>query len=119
MPKVFKYSIGENIKKRRKKLGLSQEDLSELSNVSVNYISRIELSDKKDSKSTANITLKILIQLSEALEISLNELLIPNSAPVSSYKVKSLIVQLNELDPDEADEMSQLFLEILAKINKK
>ncbi|MGR3741540.1 helix-turn-helix domain-containing protein [Companilactobacillus sp. DQM5] len=53
----------------RKKKKITQEKLAELSNLSINYISKIERTDGQ------NISIKSLFAISEALEINPSELL--------------------------------------------
>jgi len=61
--------IGENVKKFRKKIGISQDKLSKLANVSHNTIVKIE------SGKIKNPTIKTAQKIAKALGISLGELL--------------------------------------------
>ncbi len=66
----FEYDImRKNIKYYRKKLGYTQEQLAELSDLSVSYIKQIE--SKKEFK---NVSLTTLLKLSKTLEISIHDL---------------------------------------------
>lgn len=66
----FEYDImRKNIKDYRKKLGYTQEQLAELSDLSVSYIKQIE--SKKEFK---NVSLTTLLKLSKTLEISIHDL---------------------------------------------
>ena len=58
--------FGQMVKKIRKKKQLTQEDLSEKSDIGVQYISRIE-------NGSANPTLKIVSALAAALEVALSD----------------------------------------------
>ena len=60
--------IGQNIKEFRKKKGWSQQKLAEKTSLSFNTITRLEQGIGNSP------TLKTLLKLSEALEISLDEL---------------------------------------------
>jgi len=60
--------LGEKIVVRRKKKGLSQEDLSILTDVDRTYIGRVE-------QGKANPSFKTLIKISRALKMRLSELL--------------------------------------------
>ncbi|MGL5964585.1 MAG: helix-turn-helix domain-containing protein [Cetobacterium sp.] len=64
----IKIRFGIQLKKIRKKRNLTQEKLSELSNIDRSYISDIERGIK-------SISIEKLDQLANALEIKLNELL--------------------------------------------
>jgi len=60
--------LSENIKKFRKKKGLSQDKLAKLANVTLTTLVKIE------SGVNDNPTIKTLKKIADALEISLNEL---------------------------------------------
>jgi len=61
--------IGENIKRYRKKLGISQDKLSKLADVSHNTIIKIE------SGGIKNPRVKTAQKIAKALKVSLDELL--------------------------------------------
>lgn len=106
------YNIGINIRNRRKQLGMSQEKLAELSKLSVNYISRIEL--EKDT----NLSINVLSAISTALKINMSDLLIPDGQTKKEfpYYMKELIDNLLEFNTDEANEISEILLQLIAKI---
>lgn len=62
--------LAKNVKKYRKKLGLSQEKLAEISHISRSYISYIE--SETDHRS---FSLEILFTLAEALQVPVHVLL--------------------------------------------
>lgn len=62
-----KMLIGRRIRELRKKMGLSQEELSERAEITPNYLSRIE-------RGTENPTLDALIRLADALEVEMWEM---------------------------------------------
>ena len=59
--------VGHRIRDRRKKLGMTQEELAHLSGCSYNYIGQLERGEK-------NATVKKLAQISRALDYPLSEL---------------------------------------------
>lgn len=61
--------LGENIKKYRKKLGLTQEALSRKTEISYNTITKLE------AGTSSNPRMDTLLKLSEALEISVDKLI--------------------------------------------
>ena len=63
----FYKMLGKNIKMRRKKLGLTQQQLAEKLDLSLNFIGKIEVAFSKPSLDT-------LIQIADALETSVSEL---------------------------------------------
>ena len=59
--------LGAKIKKERKKLGLTQEKLAELSDISNNFVSYIESGNK-------NASLKTIKKIADVLQISVSDL---------------------------------------------
>ena len=79
--------IGNRIKAARKAKGLSQSELSELIDRSVGYMSYIETGSKKPS-------LETLIQIANALDVTIDELLSDNisaASPVSNTQLNDLL----------------------------
>ena len=79
--------IGNRIKAARKAKGLSQSKLSELIDKSVGYMSYIETGSKKPS-------LETLIQIANALDVTIDELLSDNlvaSSTVSNTQINQLL----------------------------
>jgi len=62
-------TIGKNIRRYRKKLGLSQDKLSKLAEVAYNTIIKIESGENK------NPTLDTLKKIAEALKINIGDLI--------------------------------------------
>ncbi len=56
----FYYKLGKNIKKRRKELGLTQEQLAEKLNMSLNFVGKIEVAFSKPSLDTLIEIAKVL-----------------------------------------------------------
>ena len=73
--------FAENIKTRRKVLGMSQEKLAELANTATTYIAMIETKRRKPSFS-------MIEHIADALEIEAYELFIP---PKKSFKSDSKV----------------------------
>ena len=63
----FYKELGKNIKKRRKALGLTQEELAEKINMSLNFVGKIEVAFSKPSLDT-------LIIIANALETTVSKL---------------------------------------------
>lgn len=81
--------IGERIKEARKKAGWSQEKLGEIIDVATVYISRVE-------RGSAQINLKRLSQISIALDIPIEELIVGTTTKSKNYLSKEfqeLLVQ--------------------------
>ncbi len=108
--------IGSNIRNIRKEEGLTQEKLAELSGLSINFIYRIERSNDQ------NISVKNLIMIAKALEVDAVDLLKAEKKEIKDNKslisTKRLINSMNELDPDQANEISSLFMGLLKQIKR-
>lgn len=69
--KINYFLLGEKIKKIRRMKNLSQNNLAELVNVSLSYISRIECGKN-------HISLDLLVNVCEALETTVSEIMTGN-----------------------------------------
>ena len=67
MNEDFYILLGNNIKQRRKALNLTQQQLADKVNLSLNFVGKIEVAFSKPSLDT-------LIDIATALEISVSEL---------------------------------------------
>lgn len=63
----FYKKLGKNIKTRRKALGLTQQELADKMDISLNFMGKIEVAFSKPSLDT-------LIQLADALETTVSDL---------------------------------------------
>ena len=63
----FYKELGKNIKRRRKELGLTQQQLAEKMDISLNFMGKIEVAFSKPSLDT-------LIELAEKLETTVSDL---------------------------------------------
>lgn len=109
-------NIGKTIRIRRKKLKITQEELAELSNLSVNYISKIERDNDQ------NISLKSLSSIANALNLKVEQLLkdeIPQdtiTASLSSQQ-KLFITELNRFSKHKQVEIIKSFITLLKLLN--
>lgn len=67
MKAIFYKKLGQNIKLRRKELGLTQQELADKMDISLNFIGKIEVAFSRPS-------LEMLLKLAEALETSVSNL---------------------------------------------
>lgn len=63
----FYTELGKNIKKRRKELGLTQQELADKLNMSLNFVGKIEVAFSKPSLDT-------LIEIAKALDTTVSKL---------------------------------------------
>jgi transcriptional regulator with XRE-family HTH domain len=62
-------SIGKNIKKIRERIGISQDKLSKLADLSSNTVAKLELDNKP------NPTIDTLLKLAKALNVKVDDLI--------------------------------------------
>lgn len=105
--------VGRKIQSIRKERGLTQEELAERSNLSVNYISKIERTEEQ------NITLRSLLLVANALTIDMGEILLTApSREMGGFYTNMLVDKLVELDPKIADNISKKILELIEEFKK-
>lgn len=66
---IYRRKIGEAIRARREALGVSQEQLAELTDFHRNYIGLVERAEQ-------NLTLDSLVRIAEALNCKVSDLLL-------------------------------------------
>lgn len=102
--------IGEKIRKHRIKANLTQEKLAEYSDLSINFISKLERGQKK------NISILKLNAICQALEISISELLQEENNISLAHLTPSslqLVHELKTLDRTACERVSQHILLLL------
>jgi transcriptional regulator with XRE-family HTH domain len=67
--------VGENVRRAREAIGLSQEELGDKAGIDRTYVSGVE-------RGVRNPTVKVLARLAEALETTPDKLLIQNGGKV-------------------------------------
>lgn len=116
-------NLGEEISRRRRNQKLTQEDLAELSDLSVNFISRLERTANQ------NISIQKLDAIARALNTTTPDIInnayrvkkvknesIKNNTPIFIQKVNN---ELRKLPNDQAERVSKSFIILLKEINKK
>ncbi|MFT8413401.1 MAG: helix-turn-helix transcriptional regulator [Oenococcus oeni] len=110
-----KVNIGTNIKRIRKSENLTQEQLAESSNLSTNFISRIERSESQ------NIGVNHLIAIADALQVDIKELFqqeTNESTQKLSIHSRTLVEKLSQLDKQTSDEISEAILILFNRLSK-
>ena len=92
--------FGNRIKQFRQKRKLTQEQLSEIADISFSYLTHIEAGNNKP-------TVEVILKLINALNITYSELL--NDTDYNKILDKSLIENLKFLNNDEINFMSNVF----------
>lgn len=93
MRQVDYAQVGEKIKTRRQALGISQEALAELCDVSPSYIGHIE-------RGTRRLSLNVALRLADLLHIGLDYLFL-DSAETDEQTLSALRSLLDTLPPDQ------------------
>lgn len=100
--------IGVNVSSRRHELGMTQEKLAELSDLSINFISKVERGAATDIKAGT------LHSLAKALNVSMDELM---NGKVKENQAgpfqQQLIEQLNSYDLQYSETLCQSILNLL------
>ena len=87
-------SLGANIQKYRKQLGLTQDEAAEKCNLSSNYFRQIELGNKVPR-------LETFLRIAETLNVSTELLLAGNLSWTAEIRSNELYQKLEELEPNQ------------------
>lgn len=106
--------IGHHIRDLRKQAGLTQEELAELSNTSVNFISQIERTNSQ------NISIQKLDNIANALGVTTPDLIkaaYSNNTTIKKdqgrYSLNRLEQKLKSLPIDKSERLCKYFLAII------
>ncbi|MCR4762889.1 MAG: helix-turn-helix domain-containing protein [Lachnospiraceae bacterium] len=86
--------LGQRIKQRRREIGFTQKLLAELVGISPQYLGEIENSRKQ-------VSLTVLVNLSERLELSIDELLYGEERVSGNRYLNDFAVLLSDCSPSE------------------
>ena len=110
----MKHILSQNIVNRRHKLNMTQQQLAEASDLSINFISQLERGGSSDVSSST------LLRLANALNTTMDSLMINrNTNPVNEHgpQLTNLINKLESYDYTKAEILSKAFLQILNNSN--
>jgi transcriptional regulator with XRE-family HTH domain len=90
--------LAENIKEYRRKIGITQAELAERSNISTNFMGMVEQKRKFPAP-------EVLDRIAAALEIDTSELFITSASPQAELKKlhKAILADLNQAIGDAVD----------------
>lgn len=94
--------LGKRIREERLRLGLTQEDLAEYSNISLTYMGRVERGER-------NMTVKTLVNIANALGVTIDYLL--DSAV--NIKDDNLIKQWLQLTHNRSDKEKKMAIDVI------
>ncbi len=101
--------IGKRIRQYRKQLGLTQKEVAEKAGISEQYCSELELGKKGG-------TLAVYYQLAQALNVSLDSLVMDNVSNDNSIATSALINRIQNYTPEKY-EMLLSYMDFLDFIN--
>lgn len=101
--------IGQRIRNIRKECGITQQDLSSIISVNQSYIAQVEQGKK-------NITIDTLAKISNALEVSLSDLL--QGLDNKDTRQTSAFVRINTILDSTTTNDHEMILQVLETIFK-
>lgn len=104
------YKIGQKIRKYRKAMGMSQEQLAERVEISVTHMSHIETGNTK-------LSLPVLVEISKALEVRTDDLLF-DSPSEKELSIKQLNETLETCTAEEVRVISDVAKALKVSFNK-
>lgn len=105
-------SLGKNIAAQRHRANMTQEQLAELSDITINYLSKVERGVIKQISSAS------LYRLAQALNVSMEDLIEGNEVKTRPQPNRQLLIQeMDLLDPQVSEEYSKLFLDLIKLSN--
>lgn len=113
LPEVqdFYASVGSRIREVRKNKKMSQNDLAEKTGLSLPHISAVETGKKA-------MKIETLVRFAEALEVSADYLLRPNSPAVTTIYPPEFQEVLGDCTSDEAQTIIKIAKEVKANLRK-
>lgn len=105
------YAIGQRIRNKRKLSMLSQEELAEKIGISTTHMSHIETANTK-------LSLQVLVNIAEALQVSTDELLFEKSGTVKEDSVDRIISILRGRNETAQKIMIDIFEATAAALQK-
>ena len=107
----FYQKVGARVREIRTQKKLSQSELAVKASLSLPHISAIELGKKA-------MKLETLVRVAEALEVSTDYLLRPNSPAVNTIYPKEFEEVLGDCSPDEVESIVKVAKEIKSSLRK-
>ncbi len=105
------YEIGQRIRKNRKAIGLSQEELAEKVGISATHMSHIETGNTK-------LSLPVLVSLAEELEVNTDELLFEEKPTSRSSDLNDMMAMLSDCSSKELCTIRELIRVSKAALRK-
>ena len=101
--------FGANIRKLRKRRGLTQEQLAERSGLSERYVSEVE-------RGVANPRLMSLKELASGLGVAIPDLFVFDKSPLTASEIKERLIEA--LSQTDEKSLEHIYNNILFALNK-
>lgn len=105
------YGIGQRIRKYRKAVGLSQEELADRVGISTTHMSHIETANTK-------LSLQVLVAISEALEVTTDSLIYEMPQLNKTALAKEVVDIIDSSSSREATILKDVMREMRIILNK-
>ena len=105
------YEIGQRIRKNRKALGLSQEELAEKIGISSTHMSHIETGNTK-------LSLPVLVSIAETLEVRTDELLFEDKTVSRGEGLNDILTALDDCSAKELSIIREIIKASKAALKK-
>lgn len=105
----YQRSFGTDIRKLRKRHGLTQEQLAERSGLSERYVSEVE-------RGVANPRLMSLKDLASGLGVAIPDLFIFDNSPLTAGKIKGRLIEA--LSQADEESLEHVYNSVLFSLNK-
>lgn len=102
--------IGQRIREMRRKLGYTQEQLAEKSDISVNYLSQIESGCKKFSVET-------IIHITSSLNVTLDYIIFGNTENYGDKNIDSITLSLRSCSKKQINFISDMVSSMIKHLN--
>ncbi|MEE0181315.1 MAG: helix-turn-helix transcriptional regulator [Anaerovoracaceae bacterium] len=105
------YEIGQKIRKKRKALGLSQEELAEKVEISTTHMSHIETGNTK-------LSLAVFVSIAEALSCQTDELLYDIGAASKQISSENILLTLERCTAKQLRIIEDIIVAAKAALDK-
>ncbi|HOL35918.1 MAG TPA: helix-turn-helix transcriptional regulator [bacterium] len=104
--------IGNSIRKIRKAMGMTQEELSSKTGISSSFLSHIERGTKKASIET-------IYKIANALQVPIEKLFAEIPVPADKYKNDTFVKRIGTLVKDKDEEYKKILLKLAKLLSSK
>lgn len=108
----FNREMGGRIKQLRKERGITQEQLAEYADISVDFVGLVE-------SGRSSMKVPTLAKIAKALNISADYLMFGNAPYIENSKINAMLAAVPENKKKHAEKLLALFLNAISSDNDK